>query len=456
MGFKAGVSIQDQDEIIQKPPGGEILKRNEALNSVLVRVEDEQAFINEIIKEDRVKYAERNGIFHVQYHTPNDPLWGFQWGPQKIKCPEAWQKEIGSLEVLIAIVDTGISYKHVDLKGHYVAGGNDWVNDDIDPRDDHGHGTHCAGIAAATMDNHIGIAGVAQVGVMAEKVCNEGGWCTWFNCAHGITHATAFGADVISMSFGGYLPSTVMRDACQYAWDNGVVLVGAAGSDGLPLISYPAGYDTVICVGSIGPGQVRSWFSNYGLEMELVAPGEDIFSTFPGNNYAYWSGTSMSTAHVAGVAALVISHFPGWTNSEVRTRLQETADDLGPTGWDDEYGYGVVNAGCALFQEPDLVVNKSVTIEDGTFTVNYTVTNIGDGPAGASNTTIYIDSVNVLEDPVPALASGDSFTNTVGPFECPCGTTLNVTVCADNGNVVEESDETNNCLENEWICKKGD
>jgi hypothetical protein len=103
-------------------------------------------------------------------------------------------------------------------------------------------------------------------------------------------------------------------------------------------------------------------------------------------------------------------------------------------------------------EKPDLVIEKSVTIEDGNFTVYYTVKNIGNGPAGASNTTIYIDSVNVLEDPVPALASGDSFTNTVGPFDCPCDTTLNVTVCADNGNVVAESDETNNCEINEVPC----
>ena len=101
VGFKAGVSIQEQDRIIQKH-GGVILKRNEALNSVLIWIEDEQAFIDEIIKEDEVKYAERNSIVLILDHTPNDPRWGEQWGPQKIKCPEAWQKEIGSLDVLIA------------------------------------------------------------------------------------------------------------------------------------------------------------------------------------------------------------------------------------------------------------------------------------------------------------------------------------------------------------------
>ena len=100
----------------------------------------------------------------------------------------------------------------------------------------------------------------------------------------------------------------------------------------------------MICVGSIGKSNLVSLWSNYGSEMELVAPGEGILSTTPGDSYASWSGTSMATPHVAGVAALIISHFPSWTNSDVRMDLQDTARDLGPTGWDEHYGYGKVDA----------------------------------------------------------------------------------------------------------------
>ncbi|MCK4734196.1 MAG: peptidase S8 [Methanophagales archaeon] len=393
--FKERVSIQDQDGIIQKH-GGTIIKGNDALNSVLILVEEEQAFINEITKDPTVKYAERNGFVHaislpynqrkevldgfkegvwmpyqdvlIPEHgrditkrneasfaprenteeppttTPNDPKWDEQWGPQSIKCPEVWRMEKGSLCVLLAIVDTGIDYNHEDLT-HYVAGGYDFVNNDNDPWDDHylGHGTHCAGIAAATMDNSIGIAGVAQVGVMAEKVLNAFGSGTVFDGALGVTHATDFGADVISMSFGSSGYSAEMANACQYAWDAGVILAGAAGNSGGTPVSYPARYDTVICVGSIGKTDIVSGFSQYGAEMELVAPGESILSTTPGDRYASLGGTSMATPHVAGVAALIISHFPSWTNSDVRMILQDTAKDLGPTGWDEHYGYGKVN-----------------------------------------------------------------------------------------------------------------
>lgn len=281
-------------------------------------------------------------------YTPNDPRWDEQWGPQSIKCPKAWQTEQGSLGVLIAIVDTGIDYTHEDLT-HYVTGGYDFVNYDNDPWDDAGHGTHCAGIAAATMDNAIGISGVAQAGIMAEKVLNEYGFGTDFGVSQGITHATDFGADVISMSLGTSTHFAELANACQYGWDAGVILVAASGNDGMASVLYPAWYDTVICVGSIGQSDTVSGFSNYGTKMELVAPGEDIISTMPGDTYAYMGGTSMATPHVAGVAALVLSHYPSWTISDVRANLQATAVDLGSTGWDQHYGYGKVDANACVF-----------------------------------------------------------------------------------------------------------
>jgi subtilisin family serine protease len=299
------------------------------------------------------------GVELIQ-HTPNDPLWSYQWGPQSINCPQAWDIEQGSLDVRIAIVDTGIDYTHDDITNYNYCGW-DWVNMDSDPMDDHSHGTHCAGIAAATMDNSLGIAGVAQVTVCAEKVCNAGGSCPWYDCALGVVDAIDYcDADVISMSFGGSGGSTELQSACQYAWDAGAVLVGASGNNGGTPVICPAKYDTVICVGSIDPYDTRSYFSQYGPSMELVAPGEEIISTILADAYGYKTGTSMSTPHVAGVAALVISQNPSWTNLEVRTDLADTAVDLGATGWDQYYGYGKVDAFAAL--DADGAPGKAVLI----------------------------------------------------------------------------------------------
>ena len=146
------------------------------------------------------------------------------------------------------------------------------------------------------------------------------------------------------MSLGGTEYSKMLEDACQYAWDKGCVIVAATGNDGESSILYPARYDTVIAVGALRDCNTRWRRSNYGPEMELIAPGVRIISTTPGNNYAYMSGTSMATPHVSGVAALVWSKASGLTNQQVRDILKNTADDLGAPGWDEYYGYGRVDA----------------------------------------------------------------------------------------------------------------
>jgi len=279
----------------------------------------------------------------VSLSTPNGPYYPQQWGPPAIKADLAWDVQQGSYDVKIAIVDTGIDYNHEDL-GNYVSGGYDWINMDSDPWDDEGHGTHCAGIAAAVMDNDIGIAGIAQVQVMAEKVLDETGSGSYWAISQGITHAADQGADVISMSLTGSSYSATLENACQYAWNAGCILTGAAGNNGIGTVGYPARFDTVICVGSIDQINMRCSFSNWGPEMELVAPGRLVLSTTPGNSYASRDGTSMSTPHVSGVAALVWSNCPSLTNQQVRDQMAGTADDLGSAGWDQEYGYGRVDA----------------------------------------------------------------------------------------------------------------
>jgi len=345
VGLKNKVSFTQSKSLVQSYGGKNILQRLEKINTIVVEVDKgkEHEFIDKISRDHNVRYAELNGFMDACDKTPNDPKWDEQWGPKSINCGTAWEENsIGNRDILIAIVDTGIDYNHEDLKENYVALGYDWVNNDDKPMDDNGHGTHCAGIAAAVMDNNIGIAGVAQASIMAEKVLNGFGRGSYTSIAKGITHAVDAGADIISMSLGSSSSSLAIQDACQYAWDNNVVIVAATGNEGSS-VKYPAAYDTVIAVGAINSRiQVTSW-SNYGPETELIAPGDKILSTYPGDKYKHMSGTSMATPHVAGVAALVKSM--GYkSNSEIREILRKTAIDLGPLGWDKKNGYGLVDA----------------------------------------------------------------------------------------------------------------
>lgn len=295
--------------------------------------------------------------------TPDDPYYGDQWALQEMYAPFAWDFTTGSKDIVVAVVDTGVDYNHEDLAanmwtdagGHY---GYDFVNGDNDPMDDQNrlqdsfgicqlnpiyHGTHVAGIVGAVTDNSRGIAGLAQVRLMAVKVLDDCGLGYISDISLGIRYAADNGADVITLSLGG-IASATLKNAAQYAWNKGVLLVAATGNDGGG-VSYPAAYPTVVAVGSVGRGRVRSSFSNYGSQMELVAPGEDIISTMRTQPY-YQShtGTSQAAPQVAGVAALVLSRNPSLTNSEVRAIMNSTAADLGDPGWDNEYGHGLVNA----------------------------------------------------------------------------------------------------------------
>ena len=326
--------------------GHNIKEKIEVLNVAVLEVNEgeERGFIDRIIDSPLVEYAELNWIVHAVY-TPNDPQWGAQWGPQRIHCEEAWDTQQGSSSVKIAILDTGVDYNHEDIAGNYVSGGYDWINNDNDPMDDNDHGTHCAGIAAAVMDNNKGIAGVAQVSIMAEKVLDSGGSGSSSQVANGITHAADNGADVISMSLSSTSPSSTIKNACIYAYNTkGVVIVAAAGNDGNFGMNYPAGFNTVIAVGATDNTDHRCSFSNYGDGLELVAPGKRILSTIIGDDYDYLTGTSMATPHVAGVAALAISEYPNKDNVWIRQKLVDTAEDLGPAGWDEDFGYGLVDA----------------------------------------------------------------------------------------------------------------
>ncbi|MFX0208595.1 MAG: DUF4350 domain-containing protein, partial [Candidatus Hodarchaeota archaeon] len=380
----------------------EIEKTIRKLNTLVISVPitSLKNFYNQWASLEGVRYLEPSLIYSIDL-TPNDQNWSSQWGPQKIQADLAWDIQIGDpSQVLVAVIDTGIDYNHPDLSAQYVSLGYDWVNDDDDPIDDHSHGTHCAGIIAATINNTIGIAGVANVQIMAEKCFNAGGSGSDFDAADAIIHAVDQGADILSNSWGGSGYSTVLKDAITYAAANDVIIVAAAGNSDSSAPHFPSSFPEVISVSATDINDNLADFSNYGSSIEISAPGVDIYSTIPvtKGSYASYSGTSMACPHVSGVSALILSEFPNWSAENVRLHLRDKTDDLGDPGWDQYYGYGRLNAYKAVQPPPmhDLYVSAEVPqifILNRTTILNASVNNRGQSNETNVELQLWIDDV---------------------------------------------------------------
>ena len=301
---------------------------------------------------------------HVQYAEPdyiasavgsvNDPYYlnATLWGLMKVQAPQAWDITIGSPNVSVAILDTGVDLSHPDLQGKIVSSVN--FSSSATASDMYGHGTHVAGIAAAATNNGVGIAGLGyNTTVMNVKVLGDDGTGSYAAVANGITWAADHGARVINMSLGGTTPSTTLESAVNYAWGKGVVVVAAAGNSSSTTQSYPAAYSNAIAVAATNADDTLASFSNRGDWVDISAPGVSIYSTVPtgscplcaSTGYGYASGTSMASPFVAGLAALVITHVTdangsGTVNDEVRACLEASADALTTTG----AGSGRINA----------------------------------------------------------------------------------------------------------------
>ncbi|MDQ1371432.1 MAG: family serine peptidase, partial [Candidatus Thermoplasmatota archaeon] len=313
--------------------------------------------------------------------TPDDPDISSQWGLESILAYDAWDISLGSHDVVVAVLDTGIDWEHQDLAA------NMWTNDDgyygynfVDenwyPMDDNTngydddgdwqentytyHGTHVAGVVGAVTDNGEGVAGLAQVRLMAVKVMNDSGEGTDLTVANGVRYAADNDADVIVMSLGVEGTSTALQNAVNYAASRGVVLVAAAGNSGTSTLTYPAAFPNVIGVGAIDDTDRRASFSNFGTGLDVMAPGVLIYSTMGGGAYQYLSGTSAAAPHVAGVAAVMLSVNPALTPEDVGQNINETARDLSIPGWDTGTGWGVVNA----FEAVAAVAEPTVTFTE--------------------------------------------------------------------------------------------
>jgi serine protease len=309
-----------------------------------------------------VEYAEPDYIASEAI-VPNDTYYAYQWNMTNIYMPQSWNIETGMNTIYVAVLDSGVDYNHPDLNS--VVNNTydyDFVDNDSSAFDERGHGTHVAGIIAAETNNSQGVAGINWGGLYSTKilpirVLDKTGSGYYSNIAKGIIYAVEHSAKVINMSLGGKDPSTTLYNAVRYAYLNDILVVAAAGNNGIYGLLYPAAYnDYVISVGAVDENNIRESYSNYGSNLELVAPGGDnnygILSTYyatstANHTYAYMYGTSMAVPHVSGLIALLMSK--GITgNSTIRSILHSTAIDLGASGKDYYYGYGLINAYAAL------------------------------------------------------------------------------------------------------------
>ena len=323
-----------------------------------------QQAVNALKKNPNVVYVEIAGTVYAlpgkkppsppgQSKMPEQPAQEISWGVDRIDADVAWAYSNGT-GVKIAVLDTGIDYDHPDLKDN-VKGGVSVVGPrtSTNPKnwkDKNGHGTHVAGIIAAE-NNDIGVVGVApKAWLYAVKVLNNAGTGSYADLIDGIQWAIENGMQVISMSLGGSSCSQALEDACNAAYNAGLILIAAAGNsgDGNPEtdeVLYPAAFDSVIAVGATDQTDQAPYWSSSGSQVELAAPRVDIKSTWLDGTYETLSGTSMACPHVTGTVALIWAKDGTLSNIEVRSLLQTTAEDLGIAGKDKIYGYGLVDAG---------------------------------------------------------------------------------------------------------------
>ena len=411
-----------------------------------------------------IEWAEPVFCYKPAYN-PNDPSLPSQYAITKIKARSAWDVTKGDPSVIIGIVDTGVDWDHPDLKANIwinedeIAGNgidddnNGFVDDvrgwdiggltgtgDNDPMEDKPeHGTHVAGIAGAVTDNGIGVSGVGfNCKIMAVKTAqnniraDDGSVLIAYGYS-GIIYAVDNGAKVINCSWGGSGSSSSGQAVIKYAVDNWALVVGAAGNDNAEGVIFPAAYEGALSVGSTDQTDAKSSFSNFGKELDVMAPGSGILSTWQNDSYSNASGTSMASPVTAGVAALVFSEFPNYTPAQVEEQIRVTADDIYSknSNFIDLLGTGRINAYKAVVTKDAISVRVR----------NFTISENGDGDgvleagegglidvnfanvlSAVSNLTVTIsvnsNFVTVTNSTFSksSVAAGAEFNNTNSPF----------------------------------------
>jgi len=362
--------------------------------------------------DPNVEYAEEDKVSTTNF-IPNDPYfssygsWGQAyddlWGIKKIGSPAAWDSSTG-VGVVVAVVDTGIDFTHPDIAANIWTNTGEIPNNGIDddgngyvddvhgwdfigssytnpvqsnnPVDHFGHGTHVSGTIAALGNNGIGVIGVAwNAQIMPVKGLDDNGYGIDSTLGPALIYAANNGADVISNSWAGAGTSQTIADAVSYAYNLGAVIVAAAGNSSDDARNYyPANLPQGITVAATEHNDNIAYFSNWGSKIDVAAPGVDILSLRAAGTtmgtpvdayYTRADGTSMATPHVSGLAALILSQHTAYSNEDVRQAIRVSANNLGTTGFDLNYGYGRINAAAAI-AVPDVVEAKILSPSDGT------------------------------------------------------------------------------------------
>jgi subtilisin len=334
-GYRAAEAARDRAASVDRT-----IRFGDLGQAVAGRFSDEA--VERLRQRDDVRYVEADGRMHaIGQRLP--------WGVDRVDADVLHDNGETGNGADVAIIDTGIDDDHPDLQAN-VGAGKAYVscrgsNCNYAWSDDNDHGTHCAGIADA-VDNTEGVVGVATEATLhAVKVLDNNGSGSFSDVAAGIEYVADQGWDVGSLSLGADSGSQTVKDACTYAYNNGVLLVAAAGNDGpcTDCVGYPAAYDECIAVSSTDSDDTLSSFSSTGPEVEMAAPGGDIYSTVIGG-YDTFSGTSMACPHVSGTGGHLMAN--GYTNTEARQQLTDTAEDLGLSS--DEQGAGLLDAEAAV------------------------------------------------------------------------------------------------------------
>ena len=304
--------------------------------------------------------------------TPNDPFYPQQWNMIKLQMPQAWEavKEGAPKNVIVAVLDTGVAQAADDLDAGSFVDGYNFIVNSTDTTDDNGHGTHVAGTLVQNTNNGIGVSGVAYYNakVMPVKALDARGQGSFAHIIAGINYAVVNGAKIINMSLTAQTGSQALEDAINQARSNGVIIVAAAGNQGAA-VGYPAAYDNVVAVGAIRCDETRAYYSNFGAQLDVVAPGGDnnvdqngdgfgdgiAQQTFKADapntfRYLFFEGTSMATPHVSGILALMLSKRPALTPDAALNALYASSKDLGASGRDNQFGHGLAQACSALAQ----------------------------------------------------------------------------------------------------------
>lgn len=473
VGFNDGLTLDDRTRALEAK-GLAVLEQ--LLLPQIVRVAvpqgEEVLWAETLSKDPHIRYAEPNYLssavepaFEAQPGpadgaagaglaiTPNDTHFGtYQWNMRKISGPEAWDLSTGSASVILAVLDSGIAYGHPDFAcpGKLVAG-YDFYNNDDNPQDDNGHGTHVAGIAGACTNNATGVAGVSwNVAIMPIKVSSSTGSVPVSDEIDAIIWAVDHGASVINLSFERGSYSQGEMDAVTYAHGHGVLLVAASGNkykEGNP-VSYPAALDIVVAVAATGNLDEHAAYSSAGPYVDVAAPGGNPTSNYDSNNdhwimstywrssslgYAQVAGTSQAAPHVAGLAAIIRGLNPALTPGQVVAIMLGTAVDVGAPGRDDFFGYGRINMQAA--------VQLAISTQD---TPTPTETPGGPSPTATATPTVTrtatdtrTPTVTRTRTPTGATATGTR-TRTATPTrtQTPGGPTATATIPSAQSTVV--------------------